>query len=72
MELKYSPDTNFLYINLPHHTSVESREISEVIVLDYDESEYVVGIDIDNTSLQVELHGLMVSMMPLVKQTIMG
>jgi len=49
---------------------VESREISEGIVLDYDESEYVV--DIDNESSKVELHELMVSKMPLTKQTVMG
>ncbi|WP_089726205.1 DUF2283 domain-containing protein [Candidatus Thiosymbion oneisti] len=70
MKLNYYPDTDSLYIDLSGHTSVESREISEGIVLDYDELEYVVGIDIDNASSKVELHELMVSKMPLAKQTI--
>ncbi|MEE8291797.1 MAG: DUF2283 domain-containing protein, partial [Candidatus Tectomicrobia bacterium] len=37
MKLKYYPDTDSLYIDLSHRTSVESREISEGVVLDYDE-----------------------------------
>jgi len=72
MKLNYYPGTDSLYIDLSHRTSVKSREISEGIVLDYDESEYVVGIDIDNASSKVELHELMVSKMPLAKQTITG
>jgi uncharacterized protein YuzE len=72
MKVNYYPDTDSLYIDLSHRTSVESREISEGVVLDYDESGYVVGIDIDNASSKVELHELMVSKMPLTKQTIMG
>ena len=51
---------------------MESREISEGVVLDYDASGYVVGIDTDNASLKVELHELMVSKMPFTTQTITG
>ena len=72
MRLQYYPDTDSLYIDLSHRTSVESREISEGIVLDYDESGHVVGIDIDNASLKVELHELMVSKVPFTTQTITG
>jgi uncharacterized protein YuzE len=72
MKLKYYPDTDSLYIDLSHRTSVESREISEGIVLDYDDSGCVVGIDIDNASLKVELHELMVSKVPFTTQTITG
>ena len=72
MKLKYYPDTDSLYIDLSHRPSVESREISEGVVLDYDESGHVVGIDIDNASLKVELHELMVSKMPFTTQTITG
>jgi len=42
------------------------------VVLDYNESGYVVGIDIDNASLKVDLHELMVSRMPLTTKTIAG
>jgi uncharacterized protein YuzE len=36
MKLNYPPDTDSLYIDLSEQTSVESREISEGAVLDYD------------------------------------
>jgi len=51
---------------------VESREISEGVVLDYDASGHVVGIDIDNASVKVELHELMVSKVPFTPHTITG
>jgi len=70
MKLKYYPETDSLYIDLSHRTSVESREISEGIVLDYDDSGHVVGIDIDNASSKVELHELLVSKVPFTTQTI--
>ena len=72
MKLNYYPDTDSLYIDLFHRPSVESREISEGVVLDYDESGNIVGIDIDNASLKVELHELMVSKVPFTTQTITG
>ena len=72
MKLKYYPDTDSLYIDLSHRTSVESREISEGVVLDYDESGHLVGIDIDNASSKVDLHELMVSKVPFTTQTITG
>ena len=72
MKLNYYPDTDSLYVDLSHRPSVESREISEGVVLDYDASGHVVGIDIDNASLKVELHELMVSKVPFTTQTITG
>jgi len=36
MKLNYYPETDSLYIDLSERTSVDSREISEGIVLDYD------------------------------------
>jgi uncharacterized protein YuzE len=72
MKLKYYPETDSLYIDLSNRTSVESREISEGVVLDYDEAGHVVGIDIDNASSKVDLHELMVSKVPFITQTITG
>ena len=72
MKLNYYPDTDSLYIDLSHRPSVESREISEGVVLDYDASGNVVGIDIDNASLKVDLHELMVNKVPFTTQTITG
>ena len=70
MKLKYYPETDSLYIDLSDRPSVDSREISEGIVLDYDETGNVVGIDIDNASQKVDLRELMVSKVPFTTQTI--
>lgn len=48
--LDYYADTDSLYIDLSERVSVESREISEGVVLDYDAAGNLVGIDIDNAS----------------------
>jgi uncharacterized protein YuzE len=70
MKLNYYPDTDSLYIDLSEQPSVESREIAEGIVLDYDAAGHLVGIDIDNASRKVELKQLTLSKLPLVVQTI--
>lgn len=70
MKLNYYPDTDSLYIDLSEQPSVESREITEGIVLDYDAAGHLVGIDIDNASQKVELKQLTLSKLPLVVQTI--
>lgn len=72
MKLNYYPDTDSLYIDLSERTSVESREISEGIVLDYDAQGNLVGIDIDNASAKVELQKLIVSKLPGSVETIAG
>lgn len=72
MKLNYHPDTDSLYIDLSEQTSVESREISEGIVLDYDADGNLVGIDIDNASEKVELKKLTVSRLPGSIETIAG
>ncbi len=70
MKLNYHPDTDSLYIDLLEQPSVESREIAEGIVLDYDAAGHLVGIDIDNASRKVELKQLTLSKLPLIVQTI--
>jgi uncharacterized protein YuzE len=64
MKLNYYPETDSLYIDLSERTSVESKEISEGIVLDYDSSGNLVGIDIDNASNKVQLKELILSRLP--------
>jgi uncharacterized protein YuzE len=64
MKLNYHPETDSLYIDLSERKSAESREISEGIVLDYDEEGQLVGIDIDNASKKVELKKLILSKLP--------
>ena len=64
MRLNYYPDTDSLYIDLSARPSVESKEISEGVVLDYDADGNLVGIDIDNASAKVELKKLVLQQMP--------
>lgn len=70
MKLNYYPETDSLYIDLSERTSVESREISEGVVLDYDAKGNLVGIDIDNASTKVQLKELILSKLPGKVQTI--
>jgi len=70
MKLNYYPDTDSLYIDLSEQQSTESREISEGIVLDYDASGNLVGIDIDNASRKVDLKRLTLSKLPAVIQNL--
>jgi uncharacterized protein YuzE len=70
MKLSYYPDTDSLYIDLSETPSVESREISEGVVLDYDAAGNVVGIDIDNASQKVALQELTLSKLPFILHTI--
>ena len=64
MKLKYYRETDSLYIDLSENPSAESREVSEGIVLDYDERGNLVGIDIDNATSKVALDRLVVSSLP--------
>jgi uncharacterized protein YuzE len=70
MKLNYYPDTDSLYIDLSERTSVESREVSEGVVLDYDTEGNLVGIDIDHASQKVDLKQLTLSKLSLTVQTI--
>lgn len=69
MKLNYYSDTDSLYIDLSEQPSVESREISEGIVLDYDTAGSLVGIDIDNASRKVDLKKLTLNKLPAIIQT---
>ena len=68
MKLNYYSDTDSVYIDLSEQPSVESREISEGVVLDYDAAGNLVGIDIDNASRKVELKKLTLNKLPAVIQ----
>ncbi len=64
MRINYYPDTDSLYIDLSSKTSVDSREVSDGIVLDYDVDGNLVGIDIDQASLKAEIRELILSKLP--------
>jgi uncharacterized protein YuzE len=63
-ELNHHPDTDSLDIDFSDRPSVESREVAEGVVLDYDSSGRLVGIDIDNAANKVELQKLILSKLP--------
>jgi uncharacterized protein YuzE len=69
MRINYYPETDSLYIDLSSKPSADSREVSEGIVLDYDEDGNLVGIDIDEASTKLEMRELILSNLPAeVKQ----
>ena len=55
MKLNYYPETDSLYIDLSERDSVESREVADGVVLDYDAVGNLVGLDIDHASDKVQL-----------------
>jgi uncharacterized protein YuzE len=61
MKIGYYSDTDSLYIDLSEHPSVESREVSAGIILDYAADGSLVGIDIDNASRKVQLQRLILT-----------
>lgn len=64
MKLDYYPETDSLYIDLSEKPSVESKEVSEGVVLDYDAEGNLVGIDIDNASRKIRLEELTLRKLP--------
>ena len=70
MKLNYFPDTDSLYIELAEQVSVESREVSEGVVIDYDARGNLVGIDIDNASTKVDMRILQLSNLPGKVETV--
>ena len=68
MKLHYYPETDSLYIDLSSKPSVESREISKGVVLDYAADGQLVGIDIDNATAKMDLDELVLSKLPVSVQ----
>ena len=70
MKLNYHPETDSLYIDLSEATSVETREVSEGVSLDYDVAGNLVGIDIDNASRKIQMERFIVSNLPAAVETL--
>ena len=64
MKLNYHSDTDSLYIDLSTRPSAESREVSEGVLLDYDDQGNLVGIDIDNASRKLDLSEVVTTRIP--------
>lgn len=65
MKLNYYPETDSLYIDLSEKKSVDSKEIANGVVVDFDESGLIVGIDIDKASTIVDLKKLESDSLPI-------
>ena len=70
MKIAYYPDTDSMYIDLSVKNSVESKEVSPGVVLDYDSDGNIVGIDIDNASKKIDLSEIILDKIPADKKTI--
>jgi uncharacterized protein YuzE len=69
MRISYYPDTDSLYIDLSSKPSADSREVSDGVVLDYDEDGNLTGIDIEQASTKLEIRELIMNKLPAeVKQ----
>ncbi|MEB3191099.1 MAG: DUF2283 domain-containing protein [Snowella sp.] len=64
MKINYYPETDSLYIHFSDQGSAESLEISEGVVIDYDETGKLVGIDIDNATHKVKLEEFVLHQLP--------
>jgi uncharacterized protein YuzE len=70
MKLHYDPETDSLYIDLNARPSVDSQEVTEGVVLDFDEAGRVVGIDIQHASQVLDLKTLETESLPATKTRI--
>jgi len=67
MKLHYYPETDSLYIDLSEKSSIDSKEITPGVVLDFDNEGNLVGIDIDRASQVVNLASLETEALPVSK-----
>ena len=68
MKINYYPETDSLYMDLSSKPSVDSVEVSEGVVIDYDAKGQLVGIDIDNAGLKLDLKKLVLNKLPMQSQ----
>jgi len=65
--MKYYKETDSLYIDLSEKSSSESLEVAPGVVVDFDESNNIVGIDIDRASKVLNLSELEILSIPSKK-----
>ncbi len=65
MVFEYYPDSDMLYIKLVEGTSTESEEIAPGVVLDFDESNRVLGVEIEDASKFIDLSRLELRALPV-------
>ena len=65
MKLHYDVETDSLYIDLSSNPSADSKEIADGLVIDFDESGNIVGIDIDHASKKLDLKSIEIESLPV-------
>lgn len=65
MKLHYYADTDSLYIDLSSRRGMDSVEVADGVVVDFDEDGNVVGIDIDRASRLLDLRTVETEGLPL-------
>ena len=64
MKISYDKATDSLYIHLADRASVDSDEIKDGVVLDFDANGALVGIDVQHASKRAVIHTLSLSKLP--------
>ena len=67
MRLSYDPATDSLYIHLNDRPGTDSTEVTEGVVLDFDEKGGLVGIDVQHASKHADIHRLLLNKMPFTE-----
>ncbi len=65
MKINYDKTTDSLYIHLSDRPSVDSDEVQDGVVLDFDANGALVGIDVQHASERMDINSLSVSQLPL-------
>ncbi len=66
MVFEYYPDSDMLYIRLVDGISVESEEVAPGVVVDFDDSNRIVGVEVEDASKFIDLSRLELRALPLV------
>ncbi len=65
MKISYEKETDSLYIHLADRASVDSDEVNDGVVLDFDANGALVGIDVQHASQRADINNLSISKLPL-------
>jgi uncharacterized protein YuzE len=65
MKLSYDVETDSLYIHLSDVPSVDSDEVVDGVVLDFDSNGTLVGIDVQHASEKTDMTSVALSHLPL-------
>ncbi|MYA33117.1 MAG: DUF2283 domain-containing protein [Gemmatimonadales bacterium] len=65
MRLHYYPETDSLYIEFHEGPGTETRKVADGVRVDLDARGHIVGFDIDDASIRVDLSTLEAKALPL-------